>query len=177
MASPHGSRVDPEELRTIARIHDGSVILLRPLTRDDEELMLELYNSFSPETRKRRWFRARTYMPRQELVSYLDNDYERDVAVLATWDDYDGEIPLGVGRYTRQDSEAEVAVVVRDDWQNRGVATALLRHLIEVAERHDITALTAEVTEGNEAMLHLFDRLGFEVEKQQGGLVFLRRQL
>ncbi|MFO8132574.1 MAG: GNAT family N-acetyltransferase [Thermoplasmatota archaeon] len=169
--------VDPEELRTIARLKDGSVILLRPITREDEELMLELYNSFSPETKKRRWFRARTYMPRRELRSYLDNDYMRDVAVLAVWEDYDGEIPLGVGRYTLQDDEAEVAVVVRDDWQGRGVGTALLEHLAHVARRHGITALTAEVTAGNMAMLHLFDRLGFEVEEEQGGLVHLRRRL
>ncbi|MGC9307384.1 MAG: GNAT family N-acetyltransferase [Thermoplasmatota archaeon] len=169
--------VDPEELRTIARIKDGSVILIRALGREDEELMLELYNSFSPETKKQRWFHAKTYMPRRELISYLDNDYERDVAVLAVWQDYDGEIPLGVGRYTRQGDEAEVAVVVRDDWQGRGVGTALLQHLASVAERHGITTLTAEVTQGNEAMLHLFDRLGFQVEREQGGLVYLRRSL
>jgi ribosomal protein S18 acetylase RimI-like enzyme len=177
MNAPRDTPVDPDELHATARIADGSVIQMRPITSEDEELMLELFNSFSQETRRRRWFHAKTWMPRRELQAYLDNDYERDVAVLATWMDYDGETPLGVGRYTMHDGEAEVAVVVRDDWQNRGVGTALLRHLIEVAGRQDITALTAEVTRGNEAMLHLFEKLGFTVEREQAGLIYLRRPL
>ncbi len=176
MVATSSSPVDPGELRTTARIQDGSRIVLRAIRPNDEELMLELFNAFSPETKRRRWFHTKTWMPREELQTYLDNDYERDVAVLATWMDYHGEVPLGVGRYTRHDSEAEVAVVVRDDWQDRGVGTALLRHLIRVAERHGVPTLTAEVTRDNEAMLHLFGKLGFEVENEQDGLVYLRRQ-
>lgn len=177
MAAGSSSRIDPGKLRTTARTKEGSRIVLRAIQPDDEELMLQLFNAFSPETKQRRWFHPKTWMPREELQTYLDNDYERDVALLAVWMDYHGEVPLGVGRYTRQDGEAEVAVVVRDDWQGRGVGTALLRRLIDVAERHGVTALTAEVTRGNEPMLHLFDRLGFEVEKEQAGLVYLRRRL
>ncbi len=176
MAATSSPGVDPDDLYTTTGIEDGSRIVLRAIQPDDEEIMLELFNAFSPETRRRRWFHTKTWMPREELHTYLDNDYEQDVAVLATWMDYDGEVPLGVGRYTKHDGEAEIAVVVRDDWQNRGVGTALLRHLIDVAARHGITALTAEVTRDNEAMLHLFGKLGFEVENEQDGLVYLRRQ-
>lgn len=177
MDTPGASSVEPGELRTTARTKDGSRIVLRAIRPDDEELMLQLYNAFSPETKRRRWFHTKTWMPREELRSYLDNDYVRDVAVLAVWRDYHGEVPLGVGRYTRHDGEAEIAVVVRDDWQRRGVGTTLLRHLIDVAEKHGIRALTAEVTIGNEAMLHLLDKLGFMVENEERGLVYLRRRL
>lgn len=77
MESPTGNPVDPEELHAIARIKDGSRIVLRAIRPDDEELMLSLFNTFSSQIKKRRWFHAKTYIPRREPRTYLDNDYRR----------------------------------------------------------------------------------------------------
>jgi RimJ/RimL family protein N-acetyltransferase len=156
-----------ETLSRRATLKDGTTILMRPITPDDEERMLELFHAFSRQTIYQRWFHVKEYMPREQLKKYLHNDLERDMALLAVYEDWDGEFPVGVGRYSFNEvnRSAEIAVVVRDDWQNKGVGTALVRFLTDIARSRGVRGFTAEVLTGNTAMLRVFESMGFFINK------------
>jgi len=160
--------MDLKKYRRHATLRDGTTILMRPITPEDEELMLELFHSFSRETIYKRWFHIKEYMPREQLRKYIYNDLERDMALLAVVEDWDGEIPVGVGRFSfnEMNNSAEIAVVVRDDWQGKGVGTALVSYLTEIAKERGIEGFTAEVLADNHAMLHLFEKMGFFINKE-----------
>ena len=75
---------------------------------------------------------------------------------------------IGLGQYFIDEStnSAELGLVVRDDYQNRGVGTELLAHLTCLARRRGLVALTAEVLLENRPMLHLVQKAGLDIEKK-----------
>jgi len=168
--------VDIDGYRRRVTVRDGTSILLRPITPGDEELMLSLFYAFSPQTRYQRWLHVKEHMPREELREYLHHDFERQVGILAVYEDWEGELPLGVGRFAVEGDHAEVAVVVRDDWQGRGVGTALLDFLGDIARRKGLRGFVAEVNADNHPMLHVFQKMGFSVEGCRQGVCRLRRE-
>jgi GNAT superfamily N-acetyltransferase len=67
---------------------------------------------------------------------------------------------------------AEVAFVVRDDWQNRGIGSFLLKHLATIAKRNGIRGFTAEVLRANRAMQRVFMKGDFKVQSEPNEDVF-----
>ena len=80
----------------------------------------------------------------------------------------DSEEAVGLGQYVLDPSMgyAEVAFVVRDDWQGKGLGMFLARDLIRIAQEKEVRGITAVVMPDNRAMLHLFYKLGFTVESR-----------
>ena len=74
---------------------------------------------------------------------------------------------IGVGQYSMIGSThtAEVAFAVRDEYQNRGIGTALLSYLAFLAKKQGLLGFIAEVLMENRPMLHLFEKMGFDIEK------------
>ena len=75
---------------------------------------------------------------------------------------------MGVGQYCINEAmhTAEVAFVVRDDYQHRGIGTELLSYLTYLAKRHGLLGFTAEVLVENRPMLNLFEKMGFDIDKR-----------
>ena len=75
---------------------------------------------------------------------------------------------VGVGQYeiNKDMHTAEVALVVKDLYQNKGVGTELLSYLTYLARRQGLLGFTAEVLVGNRPMIELFERMGFDIEKR-----------
>jgi len=86
---------------------------------------------------------------------------------------------FGVGQYGTdpQTHTAEVALVVRDDVQNRGIGTELLSYLTYLAKREGLLGFTAEVLTENRAMMHLFEQAGFTIEARREAGVYRVRML
>lgn len=83
---------------------------------------------------------------------------------------------IAVGRYmlNQRDNLAECAFLVRDDWQNLGVAKALLQELVECAKAQGIRGFTADVLADNASMLHVFHRAGLSVKSRlEDGIYYL----
>jgi len=95
-------------------------------------------------------------------------DYKREMVILAVIDN-ERQILAGIGQYGIDESShvAEVAVVVRDDMQGRGIGTELLAYLTMLAKRQGLLGFTAEVLVENKPMMHLFERGGFDIEKHR----------
>ncbi len=147
---------------------DGTQVTIRPIRLEDEPLMVKFHESLSDRSVHLRYFSsfslsARTAPERLLRVCFLD--YDREMVLVADHKDPSSgthEI-LGVGRLTklRGTNDAEVAVLVTDRCQNRGLGTELLRRLIQVAQDEKLDRMVAEILLENLAMQTLAKRLGF----------------
>jgi RimJ/RimL family protein N-acetyltransferase len=137
-------------------VGDGLELLVRPLQPDDKRRLAQAFDRLSPETRYRRFFAPLRKLSDQDL-RYLTEVDHHDHEALAAVNPENGMI-VGVARYVRADDprEAEVAVVVGDPWQGRGVATALLQRLVLRAREEGIDHFVALVMSDNTDALELF---------------------
>jgi ribosomal protein S18 acetylase RimI-like enzyme len=92
----------------------------------------------------------------------MDVDFKNHVAIVALTDEAGRNVIVGGGRYiVFEPGRAEMAFVVIDTWQGRGVGSILMRHLIKIAGDAGLKELTAEVLPENAAMLKVFGKFGF----------------
>lgn len=169
----------PEELETYRTTKTGLEIMLRPVRLSDEPLLKDFFYSLSDQSIYRRFISARTDMPHERLQEFVVIDYTREMVILAIIGDAENPLVVGVGQYgiDEQTHTAEVALVVRDDYQNKGIGTEILRYLTYLAKRQGLIGFTAEVLVGNQPMLHLFEKAGFTIEKRREAGVYELRML
>lgn len=149
---------------------DGTQVTIRPIRPEDEPLMVKFHESLSDRSVHLRYFSsfslsARTAHERLTRICFVDN--EREIALVADHEDGSSgarEI-LGVGRLSRfhGSKDAEVAVLVTDRYQRRGLGAELLRRLIKVAREEQLDHIVAEMLQENVAMQTLAKRLGFRM--------------
>jgi acetyltransferase len=157
---------------------DGTKMLLRPIRPEDEPLWTDMINSISEQTQVYRFFGPVKDITKEMLVRYCHIDYDREMAIVA--------LEVGKGKKTgrmlgvarliveRADAEeAEFGIVVRDEYQRKGVGHALMDSLIQTARDMRIRVMTGDVLSGNQPMLNFSQSLGFEV--QPGGDHDVRR--
>jgi GNAT superfamily N-acetyltransferase len=152
----------------------GQQINLRLIEKDDVALLVDLFHNLSPETRRLRFHLYTERMPEEEVwrraIFLATLDPQRHVAVVATLVEADGEEhAVGVARFGRespQDREAEVAIVVRDDFQRKGVGRILLTTLAEKARELGITHFSGWVMAENVHLMKLIKRLEVELETE-----------
>jgi GNAT superfamily N-acetyltransferase len=164
----------PEHLETFRTTHKGMEILLRPVKLSDEPLLKEFFYSLSDQSLYRRFISMRKDMPHERLQEFVVIDYTQEMVILATLKEGEVEKVLGVGQYGINETNhtAEVALVVRDDRQDQGVGTALLLYLTYLAKREGLYGFTAEVLVENKPMLHLFGKMGFDIQKRSAQGVY-----
>ena len=130
-------------------------IMIRPIEPRDADCLRVFHERLSPESRRMRFFSVHPHLSDDEVDRFVHVDGTRRVALIAL---ADGEI-VGVARYDQSLAdlaEAEVAIVVRDDMQNHGIAGALLDRLGARAGSKGIRRLTAVTLPENERVRQLF---------------------
>lgn len=160
-----------------AMLADGTAVTLRPIRRDDKALELAFLRGLSRESRYQRLLSGRDLLP-GELRRLTEIDPAREAALIATIRGPDGlERQIGVARYARDDTgDAELAIVVDDTWQRRGLGEHLLRALIDAASNSGIRTLSGLTQSTNLAMLRLAKKVGFELHYQPGDATLMRLQ-
>jgi GNAT superfamily N-acetyltransferase len=167
----------PEHLETRRTTRSGIALLMRPVRISDEPLLKDFFYSLSDQSMYRRFISARKDMPHERLQEFAVVDYNREMAILATIEKDGREMVLGMGQYMVDEERhwAEVAFVVRDDYQGKGIGTELLSYLGYLARRQGLLGFTAEVLVNNLPMLRLFEEAGFDMERREAGETYLLR--
>ncbi|MDD7936801.1 bifunctional GNAT family N-acetyltransferase/acetate--CoA ligase family protein [Actinomycetospora lutea] len=146
---------------------DGATAHLRPISTDDAEAVVAFHARLSDRTRYFRYFSPYPQIPERDLKNFVEVDHHDRVA-LVLWL---GREIIAIGRYVRlaESTAAEVAFVVRDDHQGRGLGSILLEHLAAAALECGLTRFVAEVLTENHQMVRVFRDAGFEVSRALEG--------
>lgn len=154
-------------------LSDGSTVHLRQIRPEDAPAIVAMHARFSPRTRYLRYFSPYPRIPERDLERFVNVDHRDPEAFVVL----SGASIVAVGRYDRLGpgaDEAEVALVVEDDYQGRGIGSVLLEHLAEAARQEGISRFVAEVLPDNGAMLRVFSDFGYQVQRQYAdGVVHL----
>ena len=164
----------PEDLETFRTTETGLEIFLRPAKISDEPLLKEFVYSLSDQSLYKRFISRRTDMPHEFLQKFVIIDYAEKMAIFAVIGHAQKEDIIGVGRYyiDKKTHTAEAAFVVRDDFQKRGIGTELLKYLTYLAQKQGLLGFTADVLVDNQPMLHVFQKMGFDIQKSISAGVF-----
>lgn len=154
----------PSKLAGMHQLPDGTRLEIRPIRPEDASLEREFVDGLSHRSRYLRFMYAMKSITPQMVSRFTQIDYDREMALIAVVDTGDGERQIAVARYvTNPDGRSsEFAIVVADDWRGRGIATELLRRLIDVARDQRLETLDGVVLKENKGMLKLAGELGFK---------------
>jgi acyl-CoA synthetase (NDP forming)/GNAT superfamily N-acetyltransferase len=151
---------DAESLSYDALLSDGTTVHIRPISSHDGDRLVRFHSGLSPESIYMRFFSTHAQLRPDEIRRFTHVDGRERMALVATVrDDF-----VGVARYDRlaaDSDEAEVAFVVTDSFQGRGLGTLLLEHLAAYARTQGLTRFRAETLWQNTAMQHVFRNAGF----------------
>jgi len=142
-------------------------VKLRPIRPEDEPLWTEMISSLSEATIEYRFFGPVKEITKAMLVRYCHIDYDREIAIVAIHGTKKKAKMLGVARLTKETGiaeEGEFAIVVRDEWQGKGLGTQLMQALIEAARDYHVREIYGHVLVGNTGMLRFAESLGFDIQ-------------
>ncbi|MBN6041574.1 bifunctional GNAT family N-acetyltransferase/acetate--CoA ligase family protein [Amycolatopsis sp. 195334CR] len=144
-------------------LSDGGTVHLRPVVPDDADGLVALHGRLSERTRYLRYFGAYPRIPQRDLERFSRVDHHDRVAFAAML----GDNIVAVGRYERLDRgpSAEVAFVVDDAHQGRGLGSILLEHLAAAASERGLRRFVAEVLAENPQMVRVFRDAGYQVSR------------
>lgn len=167
----------PRELVRAITLKDGFSARIRPIRPDDEPRLVDLYERLSRHTAYQRFFTVLRRLPPDWYHFFANVDYRRRLALVAERETVAGVQLIGVGRYepSEEPETAEVAFVVEDGWQGRGLGGILLDAVLEAAEARGIHRFSAYVQADNHRMLRLLStRTQVENRKTEEGVTGLR---
>ncbi len=154
---------------------DGGIVHLRPILPTDADALMRFHESLSERTRYLRFFGPYPRISPKDLVRFTTVDHRARVAFICLL----GDEIIAVGRYeglpgdggpggtegTEGPDSAEVAFVVRDEHQGRGLGSILLEHLAAAARENGLRRFEAEVLVENHTMVRVFRQAGYQVSR------------
>jgi acetyltransferase len=153
------------------QLNDGTNVLVRPIRPEDEPQILDLHRRLSERSVRMRYFHPlqldqRTAHERLSRVCF--NDYDRELALIV--ERRSGQPAtqiLAVARLSKVPGQrcAEFALVIDDDWQQRGLGAELLKRLIQIGRDEKVSAITGDILAENRPMQRICERLGFQLER------------
>ncbi|GGU48355.1 hypothetical protein GCM10010211_10720 [Streptomyces albospinus] len=166
-------------------LRDGGTARIRPITPDDAERLVSFYEQVSDESKYYRFFAPYPRLSDRDVHRFTHHDYVDRVGLAATVGGefiatvrYDRINDRGLPAKSPDDDQAEVAFLVQDAHQGRGVASALLEHIAAVARERGIRRFAAEVLPANSKMIKVFTDAGYTQKRTfEDGVVRLEFDL
>lgn len=158
----------PTQYITPWTLTDGTPVTIRPIRPEDEPLLVHFHQTLSERSVRLRYFHPMKLNQRtthERLTRVCFNDYDRDIALVA-----DHQNPatghheiLGVARLSKltYGNQAEFALLISDQWQNRGLGSRMLELLIKVGWDEKLSRITADILPDNLEMQRICQKLGF----------------
>ncbi len=141
-------------------LRDGARVRLRAIRPEDQDRLVTFYDRLSQHTAYQRFFTVMRRLPPDWARLLANVDYRRRLALLAELGPSEAPELIGVARYepTDEADTAEIALVIQDGWQNRGLGTVLLAELLAAAKARGVRRFRAHVLASNARMLALLAR-------------------
>jgi RimJ/RimL family protein N-acetyltransferase len=156
-------------------LRDGTQITIRAVRPDDRDRIVQAFAGLERESIYTRFFTNRSSLSEAELAHLDTMDFVNEVMLVATIERESAEIVIGGSRYVAEPSQqgraAEIAFTVEEDYQGRGIAGLLLRHLIAIAREYGVARFEADVLATNKSMRAVFARCGLPVRETRDGSV------
>ncbi len=163
--APAAGPAYPRHWEADVLLRDGHTAHLRPISGDDARGLVEFYSQVSAESKYMRFFAPMPTLSERDVRRFTQVDHHDRVAFVLTV----AEKIIAVGRFDRitdadgHGDEAEVAFLVQDAHQGRGIAQLLLEHLAQAGRERGVRKFVAEVLPENQRMIQIFREAGYQV--------------
>ncbi len=163
-----------EDLEMYRTLKDGQQILLRPVKISDEPLLKDFFYDLSDRSMYSRFISRRTDMPHERLQEFVAVDLSREMVCVAVLQEDGREMVAGLGQYGIIETSryAEISLVVRDCYHDRGIGRQIIAYLARIAAGQGLMGFMAEVLPENAAMMHVFESMGFDMDRRVEGDVY-----
>jgi len=157
----------PAMLETRKSLKDGLEVKIRPIKPSDEDMMRRLFYNFSDESKYFRYFANKPVMPHKEMQKYVNIDYHETLSIVAIVEKGRNERIIAEARYAygKREGAHEIAFIVDEEFQGKGVATFMMNYLVKIARDRGIREFIAYVLPRNEAMLKVFEKSKVEITR------------
>ncbi len=164
----------PEELEHYDTLRDGTEIFFRPIKPTDEPTLAEMLYSLSEESVRTRYMTHTMAFPHKDVQHLTNIDYRNDLAIVGVVPGVSGEEVVAIGQYflDPKTQAAEVAFLVQDEWQQKGMGTFLLDYITKIAKQRGVRRFYAKVLPNNKPMLAIFHNSGYKVNTEFDGDVY-----
>ncbi len=164
----------PEELERYDTLRDGTEIFFRPVRPTDEAALSEMLYSLSSKSVQTRYMTHTIAFPHKDVQQLANIDYHQDLAIVGTVPGVSGEQIVAIAQYflDPKTQVAEVAFLVQDEWQQKGMGTFLLDYLTQIAKKRGVKRFYAKVLPSNKPMLAIFHNSGYKVNTEFDGQVY-----
>lgn len=164
----------PEELEFYDTLHDGTQIFFRPVRPTDEAALSDMLYSLSPASLQRRFMTSTMRFPRRDIQELTNIDYKSNLAIVGTVPGVSGDQVVAIAQYflDPKTQAAEVAFLVQDEWQQKGMGTLLLQYLTRIAKQRGVKRFYAKVLPTNKPMLAVFYNSGYKINTEFDGDVY-----
>lgn len=162
----------PQELERYVTLKDGTELFFRPVKPTDEAALSEMLYSLSSDSVKKRYFTYTKTFPHKDVQKLTNIDYEQNLAIVAVVPGPEGtEEIVAIAQYflDPKTQVAEVAFIVQDEWQDKGMGGILLEYLTRTAKERGVKTFYATVLPINKAMLTIFYNSGYNVNTEFDG--------
>jgi len=151
-------------------LKDGSTVTLRPIRPDDAPRLQEGFSRLTPHTIYMRFFQPVKELTDQQASELAEVDYQQRMAIIGYVPEDGHERLVVVARYGMlervEPGLAEAAIVVRDDYQGRGLGKIAMQHLVQYAREHGVRGLVATVHANNSPVLAFIRNSGVLFKKK-----------
>lgn len=161
-------REQPWAEEQAVEVAGGRRVLVRPLSVTDEEALQDLLYRLSDESTYNRFMQFKRSHPHEEMLELVNLDYEHNMALVVVDPDSPARDIVALARYDLDPATrlADIAFVVRDDWQRKGLGTLLMRRMTEIARERGFAGFSADVLATNALMLGVFQKSGLELRTE-----------
>jgi acyl-CoA hydrolase len=162
----------PEMLERYESLRDGTEIFFRPVKPTDEEALSEMLYSLSSDSLHSRFFTHTMTFPRRNVQQLTNIDYDQNLAIVGVVPGPAGDEQIvAITQYflDPKTNAAEVAFIVQDEWQLKGMGTFLLKYISQTAAKRGVKRFYAKVLPENKPMLAVFHNSGYPVKTEFDG--------
>lgn len=155
----------PKEYMIDFKLNNGKKVKIRPIKPEDEKMEAEMFETFSENTQRHRFFHTIGDITHEMLTRFTQIDYDREIALIAEFEEKKKKKMIGVVRLIADpyNETAEFSIVVGDPWQSQGLGNKFTDYILEIAKERGINKVWAKFLRENEAITNMFKKRGFKI--------------